>query len=178
MTTPPAFYHALLRPVVLQILRATGYYACRPAVLDTFTDLAARYLYMLAEKTAQHAEDNEHAELPSIVDVRMALQDVSALIPERVLTEQLYLDVEDTRGMDEFLAWFSGPRNKLIRDYAAVDGDPDATDYLSGSCQIPDLTLLELIACMLTCRVDSPQKETQQDRRRFKVSFDNIRQGQ
>ncbi|CAI4216499.1 unnamed protein product [Parascedosporium putredinis] len=102
MTTPPAFYHALLRPVVLQILRPTGYYACRPAVLDTFTDLAARYLYMLAEKTAQHAEDNEHAELPP-----------------------------SSTGMDEFLAWFSGPRNKLIRDYAAVDGDPDATDYLS-----------------------------------------------
>ncbi|PKS06642.1 hypothetical protein jhhlp_007392 [Lomentospora prolificans] len=131
MTSPPAFYHALLRPVVLQILRATGYYACRPAVLDTFTDLAARYLYMLAEKTAHHASDNEHAELPSVVDVRMALQDVAALLPERGITEQEYMGVEDTRGMDEFLAWFSGPRNKLIRDYAVVDGDPDATDYLS-----------------------------------------------
>lgn len=63
----------------------------------------------------------------------MALQDVAALLPERVLTDQEYVGVEDTRGMDEFLAWFSGPRNKLIKDYAAVDGDPDATDYLSGS---------------------------------------------
>ncbi|SPO00845.1 related to TAF(II) complex (TBP-associated protein complex) component [Cephalotrichum gorgonifer] len=131
MASPPAFYHALLRPTVLQILRATGYYACKPAVLDTLTEIAARYLILLAEKTAAHAVSNDTAESPTIVDVRMALQDVAAVLPERSLGEQEFVGVEDTRGMDEFLSWFGGPRDKMIREYAAVDGDPDATDFLA-----------------------------------------------
>ena len=132
MTSPPSFYHALLRPSILQILRATGYYACKPATLDFLTDLAARYIELLAEKTAAHAVTNGTAESPTVVDVRMALQDVAAVLPERCITEQEFVGVEDTRGMDEFLAWFAGPRHKTIREYAAVDGDPDATDFLTG----------------------------------------------
>lgn len=140
MTSHPAFYHALLRPTILQILRATGYYACKPATLDFLTDLAARYLELLVEKTAAHAVTNDSAESPTVVDVRMALQDVAALLPERCPAEQAYLGEEDTRGMEEFLSWFGGPRDKTIREYAAVDGDPDATDFLAGELLHPLLS--------------------------------------
>lgn len=149
MTSPPAFYHALLRPTVLQVLRATGYYACKPATLDTLTDLAARYLEILAEKTAAHAVINDTAESPTVVDVRMALQDVAAILPERCIAEQEYVGVEDMRGMEEFLAWFGGPRDKTIREYAAVDGDTEATDYLSGGFPSLQPLLYHILPCVI-----------------------------
>lgn len=182
MTSRPAFYHALLRPTILQILRATGYYACKPATLDFLTDLAARYLELLAEKTASHALTNGSAESPTVVDVRMALQDVAAVLPERCASEQAYMGVEDTRGMDEFLAWFGGPRDKMIREYAAVDGDPDATDFLTGESLPFSSKPCSFLSCgpglILTRGIPSPKEETQQDRRGLQVPCHHPRQGQ
>ncbi|OHF01266.1 bromodomain associated domain-containing protein [Colletotrichum orchidophilum] len=39
--------------------------------------------------------------------------------------------VEDTRGVDEFIKWFSGPRNKAIREAAVGDGELELGDYLN-----------------------------------------------
>ncbi|ATZ57957.1 hypothetical protein BCIN_15g04590 [Botrytis cinerea B05.10] len=125
MATPQALHHALLRPCVLHILRAAGYHSTRSSVLDTITDLAARYMYILAQSTAAHADLN-HADLDiTISDVRMAMQDCGALMPEKAIEEQEFYGEEDMRGVEGFLAWAMGEGNKEIRRIALADGGED-----------------------------------------------------
>ncbi|KAM0437685.1 hypothetical protein ACHAPT_002049 [Fusarium lateritium] len=132
MTTPPSLFHALLRPSILQILRSTGYHSTRPAVLDSLTDLAARYLSLLCQSTADHAAHNQGDSADfTVVDIRMALQDAGALMPERLPSEELFHDHEDLRGLEEFMAWFAGQRMKEMMDVGSGDGEMDATDYLN-----------------------------------------------
>ena len=133
MTTPPSLFHALLRPSILQILRATGYHSTRPAVLDSLTDLAARYLSMLCQSTAAHATHNQGDSADfTLVDMRLALQDAGALMPERVFTEEVFTGEEDLRGVEEFVRWFAGQRMKEMMEFGNGDGESDATDYLNG----------------------------------------------
>ncbi|OIW35282.1 hypothetical protein CONLIGDRAFT_627342 [Coniochaeta ligniaria NRRL 30616] len=137
MTPPTTLFHALLRPSILQLLRATGYHGARSAAVDILTDLAARYLWELCHMTAVYASHNndypddidESLGGPTVVDVRMALQHVGALLPERPELEQEYDGVEDTRGVDEFIAWFDSHMSAEIRR-VALDGIDDATNYL------------------------------------------------
>jgi transcription initiation factor TFIID subunit 3 len=136
MTPPHTLFHSLLRPAILQILRATGFHSAKTSVLDAVTDLAERYLYHLCELTALYAAHNdslsETADLaPTIVDVRLALQRAGALLPERLEGEQGYLGSEDMRGLEEFLAWAAGPQNREIKRIA-LDGNDEAVDYLDG----------------------------------------------
>lgn len=136
MTTPQALHHSLLRPCILQILRAAGYHSTRPSVLDTLTDLAARYMLLLAQTTVKHASLNHNEpELSleiSIQDVRMAMQDCGALIPEKVLEEQEFYGQEDTRGVDAFIAWATGKVNSEIRRVGLEGSDGAKEDYLTG----------------------------------------------
>lgn len=194
MTPPATLFHAFLRPCILQVLRATGYHAARPVVIDTFTELAARYLLSLCHATTAHALNNNSSvaavaaadaaaeadeEAPphdppinpsiTIVDVRMALEEAGAFaIKERFLEpdqgteqrrqhEQLHQEqrnfivgadrdrtAEDVRGVEEFIAWFSGSRCRAIREMViaglgdgvvtagTAEGESSATDYLSG----------------------------------------------
>ncbi|KHN95314.1 Bromodomain associated domain protein [Metarhizium album ARSEF 1941] len=133
MATQSAFFHALLRPPILQILRSTGYHSAKPSVVDSLTDIAARYLTTLCEKTASHAIHNQgDAADYTIVDVRLALQEVGALLPEKTATEQAWLGKEDTTGVDDFIGWFSGERMTELMEMGVGDGESDATDYLSG----------------------------------------------
>ncbi|KAL2270002.1 hypothetical protein VTJ83DRAFT_2186 [Remersonia thermophila] len=60
MTPPPPLFHAFLRPAVLQILRAAGYHGARTSVLDSITDLAARYFLHLCQLTALYATHNSN----------------------------------------------------------------------------------------------------------------------
>ncbi|PMD41937.1 hypothetical protein L207DRAFT_582358 [Hyaloscypha variabilis F] len=135
MTTPHALHHSLLRPCILQILRAAGYHSTRPSVLDTLTDLAARYMLLLAQTTAKHAAINHNEpELSleiSIQDVRMAMQDCGVLIPEKTLEEQDYEGKEDTRGVDAFISWAMGKGNSEIRRVALEGSDGAKEDYLT-----------------------------------------------
>ncbi len=132
MTSTPAFHHSLLRPCVLHILRAAGYHSTRPSVLDTFTDIAARYMLLLAHSAAEHAAIN-HPELElSIEDVRMAMQDCGAIAPEKILEEQIFDGEEDARGVDTFIEWAMGPENKEIHRIALEGGDDGKEDYLTG----------------------------------------------
>ncbi|KAF4962102.1 hypothetical protein FSARC_9803 [Fusarium sarcochroum] len=132
MTTPPSLFHALLRPSILQILRSTGYHSTRPAVLDSLTDLAARYLSLLCQSTAEHAAHNQGSSTDfTIADIRMALQDAGALMPERVPAEETWRGDEDLRGVEEFVAWFAGQRMKEMMEVGSGDGETDATDYLN-----------------------------------------------
>jgi transcription initiation factor TFIID subunit 3 len=195
MTPPPPLFHAFLRPAVLQILRAAGFHGARTSVLDSITDLAARYFLHLCQLTALYATHNSNGIIlddealafdfelggsvglpsslpaangdtttatngdgarslptpppqssqrsshtavlnppvptPTIVDVRMALQRVGALLPEKLPSEQAYLGEEDMRGVDAFIAWAMGPVNREIKRIA-LDGNDEATDYLDG----------------------------------------------
>ncbi|KAF6837812.1 bromodomain associated protein [Colletotrichum musicola] len=176
MTPPPLLFHALLRPAVLQILRATGYHATRPVVLDSVTELAAKYLFALCQATARHAVDNNpEGDALGIVEVRMALQELGAVPPDDVNAEgrggavlgEILDDMlesngmaalaaesggdlamtngvaavgererdrewaEDVRGVEEFVKWFSGPKNKAIREMAVGDGEIELADYLN-----------------------------------------------
>ncbi|KZZ94502.1 bromodomain associated protein [Ascosphaera apis ARSEF 7405] len=105
----PSLYHSLLRPPILQILRAAGFQAARPTVIDTLTDLAARYLLLLAESTASHI-DLSHPEVPApnLVDVLYALREAGSLRPQLSDCEEWSRGEEDTRGVDALVGWMMG----------------------------------------------------------------------
>ena len=134
-------HNALLRPPIIQILRAAGFHATRPSVLDTVTDLAARYMLLLASSVVGHAS-NAHPDdpVPVLEDLYQALQDVGALRPQLGDWEEDWAGEEDLRGLDGFLSWFSGPANREIRRIAAflpsegdmIDADAlEKEDYLT-----------------------------------------------
>jgi transcription initiation factor TFIID subunit 3 len=137
-------HHALLRPAILQILRAQGYYSSTGGTVDALTELTGNYVSAIARQTALHAAQNNEMTLsPTITDVRMALEDCGALWPERDFTAQEMRDEEDTRGVDEFIRWAKGKKNQRIRKVAGIqapiageEGDEQdrETDYLSGKC--------------------------------------------
>lgn len=169
MTPPQTLFHSLLRPAVLQILRAAGYHSAKTSVLDSMTELAARYFLHLCQLTAIYAAHNgsisDTADLsPTIVDVRLALQRAGALLPERSQEEQEYLGEEDMRGVEEFLAWATGPQNREIKRIA-LDGSDEAVDYLDGEWSEKPLSLYG--ARLMSC--DSTQEEAQQERGRLQV---------
>lgn len=160
-TTPQSqLNHSLLRPCVLHILRAAGYQGTRPSVLDTITDLAARYILVLAQSAAAHAADDDEAEI-SVVDVRLAMQECGALLPEKVIEDQIFdwNEPEDTRGVDGFIAWAMGPENREIRRVALESADGSKDDYLAGL-----FTKTFKLVHVLT--VNSFEKETWHHRRR------------
>lgn len=165
MTTQPAFFHALLRPAILQILRSTGYHSAKPTVIDSLTDIAARYISALCEKTASHAIHNQgDAGDYTIVDIRMALQDVGALGPEKPATEQEWLQKEDYRGVEEFIEWFSGQRMKEFMEMGVGDGEIDATDYLNGMfCSFSPSIRYDYTVLMLVQALKKKHSKTAED---------------
>lgn len=60
------------------------------------------------------------------------MQDCGALIPERVIDEQEFDGLEDTRGVDAFVAWAMGKVNQEIRRVAMEGSDGTKEDYLTG----------------------------------------------
>ncbi|KAF2622743.1 hypothetical protein BU25DRAFT_402008 [Macroventuria anomochaeta] len=134
----------LLRPAVLHVLRATGFHYGKPSAVDTVVDLTARYLTLLAERTAYNAYSNHNDLIPDISDVRMAMQDCGLLVPTMTAGEELwkeYLrkpleeyngesgaremeerrrDAEDTADVTEFIEWVQGEQNKEIRRIAGT----------------------------------------------------------
>ncbi|KAI8632279.1 hypothetical protein F5Y19DRAFT_358309 [Xylariaceae sp. FL1651] len=152
--TPSEIHLALLRPAILQILRAQGYYASTPSTIDCLTELAGQYLYAIAKRTAQHATLNNFAGppgTPDVVDVRLALEECGALCPgvgtaprekqnpsqrrsegdngDAKNSDELLQDHEDAeslRGVDEFIRWATGRKNLRIRKIAGVVAPPGA----------------------------------------------------
>lgn len=135
MASPGAVAHQLLRPSILHILRAAGYSSTKPSVLDTLTDIAARYLTLLATTTIDIADAN-HEDDPevTITDIRMAMQQCGVLGLELILEEQGFgaEDQEDMRGVNHFIEWTMGKENKEIRRIALEGMDEGAEDYLTG----------------------------------------------
>lgn len=133
---------ALLRPAVLQILRAAGFGYARPAVVDTVTDLAARYLILLATSTAQNAFNTHNSHVPTIQDVRLALSQAGALVPQMSTVEEglkddveiegVLVPFEDLRGVEGFVNWAHGPVNKGIRRIAGFGDDANVEEIAAG----------------------------------------------
>ena len=123
-----------MRPAVLQILRAAGFHNTSGAALDVMTDLATRYLLLLASSTAQHSFNNHNDYVPTIQDVRMALLEVGALRPQMSVLEERAkgsvhvngqtVPLEDMRGVEGFLNWVKGPSNREIRRIAGLASGP------------------------------------------------------
>lgn len=145
------FQNALMRPAILQILRAAGFHNSSGTALDVITDLAVRYLMLLASSTAQNAFNNHKDHLPTIQDVRVALLEAGALRPQMSALEEKAkgsvelngqsVPFEDMRGVDGFLIWARGPSNREIRriaglasgpgDVVEVGGLDDPEDYVT-----------------------------------------------
>lgn len=152
MSTPQDLHLTLLRPPILQILRATGFHSARTSVIDTLTDLAARYLLLLSTQTLEHAL-NAHEDIPTprLDDVLLALADVGALRPQMSRVEEGWRGEEDLRGVQGFIGWARGEVNREIRRVAGLvreEGDVDEEgavreDFLAGVYySYPVLTLM------------------------------------
>ncbi|KAH9879031.1 hypothetical protein J1614_002466 [Plenodomus biglobosus] len=135
---------SLLRPAVLHILRATGFHHGKPSAVDTVVDLTARYMSLLAERTAYNAFSNHNDLTPDITDVRMAMQDCGLLVPTLTASEELWREIlrkpleeydadttareneearrnaEDTADVNEFIEWVMGDQNREIRRIAGT----------------------------------------------------------
>jgi transcription initiation factor TFIID subunit 3 len=143
--------NALMRPAILQILRAAGFHNSSIAALDIMTDLAIRYLSLLASSTAQNAINNHDDYTPTIQDVRIALLEAGALRPQMSVLEERAkgliklngesVPFEDMRGVEGFLSWARGPSNREIRRIAGLASGPgempevgveEHEDYVTG----------------------------------------------
>ena len=134
----------LLRPAVLHILRASGFQGAKPSVVDTLVDLTARYLTLLAERTAYNAFSNHNDVIPDLSDVRMAMQDCGLLVPTMTAAEEIWSEIlrkpleeydeesgarakeekrreaHDTADVTAFIDWVKGDQNREIRRIAGV----------------------------------------------------------
>ncbi|KAI9926476.1 hypothetical protein ASPWEDRAFT_119992 [Aspergillus wentii DTO 134E9] len=127
-------HNALLRPPIIQILRAAGFHATRPSVLDTLADLTARYMMILASSATAHAANAHPSDpVPALEDIYQSLQDAGALRPQLREWEEEWAAEEDMRGLEGFLEWFTGPANREIRRIAGFvpsEGDMIDTESL------------------------------------------------
>ncbi|QKX55278.1 uncharacterized protein TRUGW13939_02370 [Talaromyces rugulosus] len=127
MSGPQTLHNALLRPPIIQILRAAGFHSTRPSVLDTLADITGRYLLLLGSAAAEHAA-NSHPDdpAPTLADIMLALEDVGALQPQMKGFEEDWRQEEDMRGIDALLSWFPGLVNREIQRIAGfipTEGD-------------------------------------------------------
>ncbi len=134
--TASDLHSALLRPAVVQVLKATGFSLARPAVIETLTDLTAKYLLLLASETAHVALNNHSDSQPTVQDVRLALEKAGALRPQMRATEEaakgvekvdgVLVPFEDLRGVRNFVKWAEGPIHKEIRRVGGLDGGDES----------------------------------------------------
>ena len=134
--------YSLLRPSILHILRAAGFQSARPSVIDTLTDIAARYLLQLASITANYSINNHDDLTANVTDVRMAMQSFGLLIPNLTASEEHWRELlrrklfqyskknglrskeqrrrddDDTRDVNDFINWIKEDRNFEIRRIA------------------------------------------------------------
>ena len=140
--SPHAIHESLLRPPVLHILRAAGFQATRSAALDTLVDLTHRYIKRLASLTVSHAISTHNEPIPTLSDLRLAMQDIGVFGPQIGPMEEQCRGDEDMRGVEAFIAWAKGESNKEIRRIAsltAAEGEiieieaSPREDYLAGN---------------------------------------------
>ena len=113
----------------------------------------------------------------------MAMQDCSALRPQKSAMEEEWEGREDMRGVEAFIEWATGPENREIRRIAGlareagpaleVDALDPKEDYLTGKRKLQ--RCMFNIRAALTSSCTSPEEETQQDRRRVKIPGNSTR---
>lgn len=141
-------YTALLRPAIIQILRATGFSYAKSTLIDSLTDLAARYLLLLVTSTARNATVIHNTRVPTIQDVRLALTENGALRPQMTTVEEAargYMEIdgeivpfEDLRGVKSFVGWIQGSVNKEIRRVAGLGDEIDVNEIAAGIDETED----------------------------------------
>ncbi|KAM0718636.1 hypothetical protein Q7P37_005707 [Cladosporium fusiforme] len=141
-------HRALLRPAIVHILRAAGFHSTKPSVLDTISNLAERYLMLLASTTATHARSSHNDPVPTITDIRMALSECGALSPFAGAAEEDWrermrrpmVEIEqpengDLKDVRDFMRWFDSPQHAEMRRIAGLI--PDAS--IAGAATAPTI---------------------------------------
>ena len=136
-------HHALLRPAIIQILRAQGFSGAKPSVVDTLTDIAGKYIVLLATRALTYAHTSHVEPHLDITDVRMAMVDCGILQPSTTASQEVWRellrkpveeypdrnqlhqavlaerDEEDTEDVTAFVKWF---RSNAYREIVRVAG--------------------------------------------------------
>ncbi|KAK3713496.1 hypothetical protein LTR37_008454 [Vermiconidia calcicola] len=138
-------HRALLRPTIIHTLRAAGFHSTKPSVLDTLVNLAERYILLLASTTAKQALNSHNDPVPTISDLRLAMQECGTLIPvqgaaeenweevlrrpveelgrgrgQRGLVEKRKREEEDAGDLRRFLRWFDEREFAEVRRVAGL----------------------------------------------------------
>ncbi|KAK3724868.1 hypothetical protein LTR37_000916 [Vermiconidia calcicola] len=138
-------HRALLRPTIIHTLRAAGFHSTKPSVLDTLVNLAERYILLLASTTAKQALNSHNDPVPTISDVRLAMQECGSLIPvqgaaeenweellrrpveelgrERGRAEKRKREEEDVGDLRRFLRWLDEGEFAEVRRVAGLVED-------------------------------------------------------
>ena len=171
-------YNALLRPAVLDILRAAGFNGAKPSVVDTVVDITARYLTLLASRTAYNAYSNHNDLEPDITDVRMAMQDCGLLVPTLTAAEELWKEIlrkpladyddagaraeeerrrdrEDTADVTAFIDWVTGkPNEEIMRIAGTLKKKPELGTTLTEQEDRDKQEMEDYLTCTMTVWVD------------------------
>ncbi|KAF3288500.1 hypothetical protein TWF970_005566 [Orbilia oligospora] len=115
MDSQEQFYFSLLRISTAQMLRHAGLAGSRPSVLDSLTDMTARYLTLLGT-TARSISESSNREESDVPDVLCAMEQVGLLRPLTLYNA----DLDDTRAIDNFITWAKSPEIEELRKIAGV----------------------------------------------------------
>lgn len=115
MDSQEQFYFSLLRISTAQMLRHAGLAGSRPSVLDSLTDMTARYLTLLGTTAVSISESSNRVE-PDLPDVLCAMEHVGLLRPLTLYNA----DLDDTRAIDNFITWAKSPEIEELRKIAGV----------------------------------------------------------
>ncbi|EWC45998.1 hypothetical protein DRE_04791 [Drechslerella stenobrocha 248] len=143
MDTPEQFFFSLLRISTAQTLRHAGLAGSRPSVLDSFTDMTARYLTLLGA-TARTITESSNRTTSELSDVLSAMEHLGLLKPLTIYSR----DQDDTRAIDNFINWAKSPEVEELRKLAGVvtveldDEDLDAGDDIAA---VPDTAAMAMI---------------------------------
>ncbi|KAJ6257676.1 Transcription initiation factor [Drechslerella dactyloides] len=151
MDTPEQFYFSLLRISTAQMLRHAGLAGSRPSVLDTLTDMTARYLTLLGT-TARSITESSERTTSELTDALLAMEHLGLLKPLTIYTP----DLNDTRAVDNFIAWAKSPEVEELRKLAGVvtvevDEEAPEGDSSADTTTVPD------VAASMTSQKDTTQ---------------------
>ncbi|KAK6540948.1 hypothetical protein TWF694_008329 [Orbilia ellipsospora] len=143
MDTPDQFYFSLLRIATAQMLRHAGLAGSRPSVLDSFTDITARYLTLLGT-TARTISESSNRTTSELTDVLSAMEHLGLLKPLTIYTP----DLDDTRAVDNFIEWAKSPEVEELRKLAGVitvevDEHPDTAEELGETAATAERSFLD-----------------------------------
>lgn len=122
------FHLSLARITTIQILRSTGIDRAKPSVIEGLTDLLARYLVLVAQRSKECAESAGRSRC-EMEDLREALERLGAI------AKTGREGVREEEGVVDFISWCMSDENALLRKVAGEGkdemGDEVTSDWLS-----------------------------------------------